>query len=483
VRQVAARLLIFWLAAAAVCCCALRFIFPGYFDPLAPFHFDHYIYAGMHAEGYGLSRYILYYPRPVAHILIDLCGRLGARGLFAPLYALTWLNAALVALYLERVTKLRVSWLGFLLFTALAYSNPEFYWNLKDDPFATFSLTFLLCMFHAWESYCDKGNKFYLAAIVIPALLLSLTKESYFIALALFLTIQAVQRPQYRRAALGLLAVSIVFMCAGVYRASQLWTLFHGGSDPSNAYYTNLAPGSVWHGFLKIGKYVATPAVGPAVLAAVIQAGRTDRRLFWVSLTAVALGAASLLPNATLPNHLEALYSFLGAYFFLAPLLFVRRLVPARWQIPLAAVIYGLALLSYLRPMREVAGWLREQEQIARRMLPALEQVRSETGEGDRSLVIGANMFYDPFLAPEFILSEFGPKRFWTVVASPRIAESRRYTTEVIGPGNPARLAHYDHLFVFASNGQLLASIRDPSPAVIGQQLDQVERNDKQPIR
>ncbi len=473
-----ARLLVLWLGAAVVCCFALRFFFPGYFDPLAPFHFDHYIYVGMHAEGYGLERYILYYPRPLAYILIDLCGRLGAHAVLAPLYVLTWLNATLVILYIERLTKSRVSWLGFLLFAALAYSNPEFYWNLKEDPFATFSLTFLLCMFHAWESYCRQGHKFYLAIIVALALLLSLTKETYFVTLALFLIIQALYRPQHRSAALGLLMASIVFMGAGVYRSSQIWTLFHGGPEPGNAYYTSLAPGSVWHGFLKIGKCLATPAVGPVVLLALIQAARSDRRIFWVSLAGALLGAVSLLPNATLPNHLEASYSFVGAYFFLAPLLFIDRLVPVRWQIPLAVAVLGLALLSYRRPMHEVAGWLRDQEQIARRILPALDQIRSTTGDGDRSLVMGATMFYDPFLVPEFILSEFGPKRFWTVIAPAGIAESKRYTTAVIGAANPPLLAHYDRLFVFASDGRLLESIHNPSSEVISGQLAQMRERE-----
>jgi hypothetical protein len=471
---VVARPFVFWLAAAAVCCLALRFVFPGYFDPLSPFHIDNYISAGMHAEGQGLARYILHYPRPVAYMLLDICGRLGPRGQFVPLYALTWLNATLVVLYLERVTNSRVTFLGFLLFAALAYSNPEFYWNLKDDPFATFSLAFLLSMFHAWESYCESGNKLYLAAMVALAVVFSLTKESYFIALGVFLMIQAYLRPRHRTAALGLIAACAVFMGVDVYRSSQVWTLFHGSPDPGNAYYTSLRPGSVWHGFLKIGKYVATPLVGAAVVAAVIRAARTDRLLFGVCFAAVLLGAVSLLPNATLPNHLEPLYSFLGAYFFLSPLLFIDRLAPPRWRVLVAAVVYAIALISYHHPVHDVSEWLREQEQIARRILPALERVRSETAEGDRCLVAGATMFYDPFLSPEFILSEFGPSRFWTVVAPEVVSEDRRYTTEFIGPRNPALLGHYDHLFVFTSDGRLQVSVRDPSPAVIRQQLSQV---------
>src|SRR5215831_18421857 len=114
--RTARRLLLLWLCASAVCALALRFFFPGYFDPLIPFHLDHYVYIGMHSEGYGLDRYLFYYPRPVAHVLIDLCGRLGVRGLLAPLYLLTFFNAALCALFLERITNLRITWISFVLF-------------------------------------------------------------------------------------------------------------------------------------------------------------------------------------------------------------------------------------------------------------------------------------------------------------------------------------------------------------------------------
>ena len=452
VVQAAKRLSLLWLLAAFVCGLALRFYFPGYLDPLVPFHLDHYIYIGMHAEGYGISRYFLYYPRPVAHILIDLCGRLGVYGLLAPLYVLTFLNAALIVQYLERVLNLRIGWWSFVLFAALAYSNPEFYWNLKQDPFSVFALTFLLCIFHAWQSYMETRKGRYLIAIVALALLLSLTKESYFGALALFLIIQI----RERRAAIPLLLLTVVCMGFGVFWSARVWTLFDNKANPGSVYYTNLVPGSVWHGFLKIGKYLAVPAVGVAVIATLVRARQINRRLFFASTGAVLLGAVSLLPNATLPNHLEAQYAFLGAYFFLAPLLFADQLVTSRAGLVLAGLlIYSLALLGYQRSTREVAGWLREQEQIARRMLPGIVRLKRTIKPGDSSLVIGATMFYDPFLVPEFILSEFGPDRSWTVVVPDHIDESKRYTTRLIHDRNPARFAKHNHLVVFLPDGGL----------------------------
>ena len=76
-------------------------------------------------------------------------------------------------------------------------------------------------------------------------------------------------------------------------------------------------------------------------------------------------------------------------------------------------------------------------------------------------------MFYDPFLASEFILSEFGSQRLWTVVVSGEIAESKRYTTQLIHESSRARLTRYDNLFVFAPDGRLITAIRSPSPVVV----------------
>jgi len=85
-----------------------------------------------------------------------------------------------------------------------------------------------------------------------------------------------------------------------------------------------------------------------------------------------------------------------------------------------------------------------------------LERMKTGTNVGENSLVMGATMFYNPFLAPEFILSEFGPRRFWTVVVPDGIAESKRHTTQLIHESSPAWVAAYDHVFVFAPDGKLL---------------------------
>jgi hypothetical protein len=137
----------------------------------------------------------------------------------------------------------------------------------------------------------------------------------------------------------------------------------------------------------------------------------------------------------------------------LTPLLFADRLIP-HWRV-LGIIVFALALVSYQKPVREVAGWLRDQEQIARRMLPELERIRRETKAGDHSLVTGATMFYNPFLAPEFVLYEFGGECLWTVVVPDSVAIGRFDTVRLVHAADGEASASYNHVFEFSADGGL----------------------------
>jgi hypothetical protein len=83
-----ARLLALVVVASIVFGLSLRFHYPGYFDPLAVFHIDHFMYVGLQHEGQGsFLRYLLYYPRPFGNILLHHAGRLGIKWQLAPVFA------------------------------------------------------------------------------------------------------------------------------------------------------------------------------------------------------------------------------------------------------------------------------------------------------------------------------------------------------------------------------------------------------------
>jgi len=479
----AARFSIFAALAAIVASLSFRFFFPGYFDPFAIYHSDHYTYMGMSAHQWPLSRYFALYPRPVAHLIIDFCGRLGPRGLLVPIFLLSIFNAALLCLYIERITGRKIALWCFLVFAALAYANPNLYFHLKEDPFATFSLTFLLLVFHFWQTFVETGKIFPMAATVLFIALFALTKESYFGLLALFFVIQLFMAPKHRAAAATLLALSCVAMGYSVYRASQLWTLLNSQAQMNDPYYSNMSPAAVTYGLIRIGRYVLFPILDVAIIAVLALMWRRSRTLFLVALTCIVFAVVSLLPNATLPNHLEPQYAGLAVYFFLAPFLVVDRVLPrmgvnARSGLAVCGLaVYGIALWEYSGSVTSSdAWWTRIQEQNARHIVSTLEHMRNTVKPYESSLVTGIDSPFNPFnTTSSFILGYMGRHRYWTVIVPADVAESTDDTTRLIHATSPVRLQTQDHWFVFNADGSLAKELDHPAPAMIAPELSPAE--------
>jgi len=477
------RFLVYLALSAVVAGLSIRFFFPGYFDPFAIYHLDHFGYVGMSSLGYGFWPYIAKYPRPIGYVLIDLCGRLGPHWVLMPLFVFSFVNAALLATYLERITKRTVAIPCFLLFAALAYANPEYYFNLKADPFATFALTFLLCAFHCWQSYVETGKRWLIFACVVLVTLFAFTKESYFCVLGFFFLVQILITPQRRKAAIAMLGVSGFVMLASLYRAAHIWTLFGRQPQPTDPYYTRLGPESVAHGLVKLASGVLFPAIGVGLIVFLTLAWRASRPLFWIAAAGPALGILSLLPNSTLPNHLEQQYAWLGAYFFLSPFVFLDRIIPQPglalriryWQVGMALaafLLYGATLREYRWLAKGVeASWIRLQEIDARHVVSGLERIRQIAEPRQSSLITGLNLPYNPFLVSAFVRGYMGPTRFWTVIVPDATREATEGTIRLIHASNPDRLQTYDHLFVFSDDGSLRTEIKDPSPSVIAPDL------------
>jgi hypothetical protein len=476
-----ARFSTFIVIGAIIASLSFRFFFPGYFDPFAIYHKDHYLYLGMSARHWPLSRYFVYYPRPVAHLIIDFCGRLGPRGLLFPIFLFSIFNTALLCLYIERITGRKIALWCFVLFAAFAYANPQLYFHLKADPFATFSLTFLLLVLHLWQTYVETGMFLPLAATLLFIVLFALTKESYFGLLALFFVMQLFIAPKQRVAASILLMFSCAAMAYSIHRSSQVWTLLNPQAQTNEAYYSNMLPAAVAHGLISIGKYVFLPALDLVILAELAVLWRRSRVLFLVALTCVLFAVVSLLPNATLPNHLEPQYAGLAVYLFLAPLLLVDRVLPRTANFRSGLVlcglaVYGIVLWEYSRSVTSSdAWWLRDREQEGRRIVSTLEHMRNTVKPYENSLVTGIDSPFNPFNASDFVLGYMGLNRYWTVVVPDQVTEGTEDTRRLIHATNPVRLQTYDRWFVFKADGSLAKELDHPAPAMIAPELSPSE--------
>lgn len=440
--------------------------FQGQFNPLGVYHLDHYGYVGMHAEGYGMYRYVKVYPRPVAHIIIDLCGRLGIHWLLAPVFAIALANAALAATLVERIVKIKIPLLSFGLFAAMIYANAWYQIHVKADPFAIFALAFALLSFHVWESYVERPRGWHIPAVLALVVLSSLTKESYFCVIGLFYSFQFLAQKNKRKAAAVVLIFSSAAMLYALHRSSETWILFHSTAKPTDAYYTDTSLRGVLNGFYVLSSYLVLPALAAGIALILVFAWRNNKRAFWTGSASVILGLVALIPNATLPNHLEPQYAVLGSELFAAPILLFSLIGRKFWERVLVAcavtIACGITIFEYSQTSIGYLAWMREQEAFAGKVLPALEVVRNG-GPSGSFLVTGIDAPYSPFYSASFIEGLMGRGRLFTVIVPDSVPESVDRTVRRIHASNPLRLRQVNEMLKFSHEGALVAMIPNPS--------------------
>jgi hypothetical protein len=441
----------------------LIFFFPGYLDPFVPFHVDHFSVLGESADGYGLMRYIRYYPRPLGFMISDVIGRLGTRGMLVPIFALTLVNAALLIRYVERLTARLVSAFTITFFFVLIFANPQSYWSVKEDILAVVCLSCVLVIFHLWQNYLESDLGWNVVGIIALALFSSYIKETYFATLAVFFLVQALACPQRRKTAFAL-AFAIVFI-AGlslIYNSgrSPFVNTLHASTD---IYFQNWSPVSIGFGYSRLLKFLVFPVPAILVIAALVVIGRRDRKALWIGLVSLLFIVTTLFPHTLLPNHLEDQYAWLGAFFLFTPILLADAMIPKR-GLPLmltaigAVAVCAAMMMEYSSSISTgMAGWLRKQEQAQRIYLQSWPIMKSTTGPGEHELVIAPSIPYQPFAVPGYIRKSLGADTRWTVVLPDTFRKTKKLTTQVIHASDLVSLA-YDHIFVFSPDARLVGS-------------------------
>jgi len=441
----------------------LSFFFPGYLDPFVPFHVDHFSVLGQSADGYGLMRYIWYYPRPLGFVILDLLGRLGTRGMLVPVFALTLVNAALLIRYVERLRARFVSLFTITFFFILVFANPESYWSVKEDILAVICLSCVLLVFHLWQNYLESGLGWNVVGIIALALFSSYIKETYFATLAVFFLVQVLACPQRRKTAF-VLAFAIVFIggLSLIYNAGK--SPFVNTRHPStDIYFQNWSPMSIGFGYFHLLEFLIFPVPAILLIAALVVVGRNNRKELWIGLVSLLFVATTLFPHTILPNHLEDLYAWLGAFFLFTPVLLADAFMPKR-GLPLALVAIGAVAVCAATMMeysssisKGMAGWLRQQEESQRIFLSSWPVMKNISQPGEHELVIGPSIPHQPFAVPGYIRKSLGADTRWTVVLPDKFQKRKILTTQVIHASDLTSLA-YDHIFVFSPDARLVGS-------------------------
>jgi hypothetical protein len=402
---------------------ALRFLFPGYVHPLAPFHGDFYDYTGIASLHLGD---VLKYPRPAAFAVMWVLGHLGLRGLMAAGICLVLCGVALTIALAARLIACEP--LRLLFFTVvylfLLFAQPQFYFEHRHDLPAEVSYLGLMLALHAWLWWVRSRRMAALVCAFAAVLLFAFAKETFFLSAPCLLFGLVLYDRERWRAHLSFLVALLVMEAASVWWNRHLGTPFvNPGAAAADPYNISLAPGSIvklyWHYF----RHLLMPAAAALLALSVLVIARSRLRNAIVAIAFAAAGLAALIPHSLLPNHVIDEYAWIPA-----PLLFIPLLMAAAARLSrqnfgrLSAAILVLSTLTlvghygYLHDYRSAGlRWYVSQEKHAANFMQSWPSLRA-LPSGSRVLVAGLDTPFFPWSSVQFTERTFGSGKIWRVL-------------------------------------------------------------------
>ncbi|HWC96327.1 MAG TPA: hypothetical protein VG456_06255 [Candidatus Sulfopaludibacter sp.] len=481
---------VFWCLTAALALAAywicLRFLFPGYFAPLSPFHIDFYEYVG--ASYKGLSELLLHYPRPAAYAAMKLLGSSGISGLMAAGVLISLANVVLTIRLFGFVTDAtpRVLPVSAAAYLILLFAHPDFYFEHRHDFPAEVSYLFLVLSLLAWIAWVREPlssgriwanpvvRASLLAAALLFVVLFAFAKETYFASALLIVFALALADPPRRRWHFAFSA--FIAVCE---IASLIWTRHFNGpfvnieAGAANPYHVSLNPASL----MQTGWFYLAHLFNPALLLlclAVLWISAKRRVWMITSIGWMLAGLAALAPHAMLPNHRYEEYAWAAAPLLLAPILLLDQPLGGRRftgiRLGILAVVTVLAIAGPGGYRSEYNSgtlqWMVRQEQKSAAIQRSLSFLAG-VPRPSRILVVGLEDPVVPWQNTDFVRLMFGTDIHWTVLVQP--AAQLRHNSRWVSFAEPneVNLADYDYVATYQTTGNM-AAFRDVHPLLSG---------------
>ena len=397
-----------WLALTSITyTLTLRFVFPGYFDPLWPWHSDHYSASALANTPTPWS-FPVGWPRPVGFLYLKLSGLLGTRGSIGCTIAVMIANCALTILTFRRMIRLPLTF-GFVIsavgYAFLIFSHPQQYGWATEDTSTQMAYLFLITTL--WLSV--RGAP--LPAVVLSCAMGILAKETYALTAPAFAVLWVgVSAREDRGIPLRFgLALAISGIAAGLYNFT-FKSVFLGAQQGSDSPYApDFSPLSLLTEWARYAFAMGAATLVYLVILALI-AARLPRnispRLRWLGLGFAAAGALAWAPNSALPHHYAAGYVWNGAYLLSTPALMLAPL----WKEGKRAVFSAALCASLLAPIVgehafRFGSWTVIQQTRQRNMLKAIrKQIETLRPDIKAVLVTGLDGPFSPFELPASLL-------------------------------------------------------------------------------
>ncbi|KEQ27941.1 hypothetical protein [Paenibacillus tyrfis] len=449
----------------------LRFVFPGYFSPLVPFHAD--IFTNVSTVS-GSIYWSDFFGRPrfIVLFISAFLSEFGLEGFTAGIITIFLISIFLLIYNFIKFTKMDIGWLSIILYLLLLFSHPSFYFNYSYDIYNTISFFFLMLSIALWHKYSESKKTIYFISCFLTIFLCCFSKETYYITIILFFIIQLYFSKDNRKEKILLSLYSIIVIAFSVYHSRYISKspFVDVSADHASTYYIDYNITSLLKTFwfyLKNSGSIYTYLI--FILAVIVTALYNRNKLFHI-MAVYLLGISAYIPYSVLPNHLYSFYSWVAIPLCFSIVLFFRvELLKSKivyFAITLFVIFMMLSWYSYnkIDYRSEGTKWTLSQESSNRNILKNLKVIKNKIEPGDKILVSGLYTPFNPFKINKYIEDYFGQNISvsWDIA----IIDSSDIQVEKNIKKIPIKninIKEYNKVIVFNNEGQLLNLIEGES--------------------
>lgn len=442
----------------------LKFVYPGYFSPLNPYHADSYVYYTSAVE-FHFSGDIFKRVRFVSTFMMSLFADFDFKFFNLCLIVVALLNTGLTIFFVRLLSSQKLNWLLIIFYLVLVYTHPNFYTNYWYDIYNTFAYCFMMLTLISWLLYTKYSYSIFKWVPFATIFLCFFSKETYVVTLLFFLAFQWMFGDKVQRKLINLIFGYTLLMYGLVYIQSNYISkspFINSSASQQDTYFISLNIISIIRSYWFYVKLIANPFTLAVLLGVFIVnvASKTD----WKNpLLLFVMGILTYAPYSVLPNHLFDFYSWLAAPLSFSALLFISS-NPERIKKKVQAYIpFFIGIMIILGIMwhskayeSQSSKWILKEESINRNILSNFTFIKNQVNPGDQVLITGTNSSFNPFIITEFIDRSFNnvQKSYWTIAVNNQIDEkSTAYISKL--KLEHIHLKNYDKVFIFDDNGYL----------------------------
>lgn len=410
----------------------LKFIFPGYFNPLIPHHSDMLDYP-YDIKSISVSSIFLRGSRPVGLILTGVFGIFGYKSVIISGILLSIGSLLIIIKIYEIEMKLKPSLFAIIIYGLALFSNSGFYLNYSYDIYDTYALFLALTSILMFYYIGNKKNKrlmFILISIVILASFMC--KETYPISLGTFFLYKAVfsKNKENRENAVKILIVIVFSFILVMIQSSYAGSAFVSFTkNSSDAYHTSFELSKIFE-ILKY--YLIGFANFPLILVMVVSLlGISIKNKYEIGEYAIWLlvGIMAYIPYSILPNHVIPHYYYIGAPMGYSVLLLLnypnckmnnnRKFIFNTVLTLITTVLLTFSIIENSQDNYNLSKWWLGNESAMKRTIDSIDEINSSVYDGDKILVVGLeNTVETIFRSLWYIDNKIDKDVFFSVITS-----------------------------------------------------------------